>query len=167
LPSSFSFTKPHSQLGYSSSFIASGSCFPFIKFNPLNGVPAGTDDNTKAGGVDFLATGFASVGGVEPALKGCAAEVDVAAGGWCVALGEPCLGAVVVAAVGETAWEGRGGADVKVLERMAEFVLVREAQRRQRLQIMICLRDSFVECGLGSIVCGRRLEPRLFCSVGA
>jgi len=41
------------------------------------------------------------MGGAAPALKGCAAEVDITAGGWWVALGEPVLGADVVAALGE------------------------------------------------------------------
>lgn len=72
-----------------------------MKFSPFSGVPAGTEDSAKAGSVDFLAAGFASMGGAAPALKGCAAEVDVAAGGWWVALGEPVLGADVVAALGE------------------------------------------------------------------
>lgn len=37
----------HNQDGYSESSIATGSAFAFKKFNPFNGVPAGTEERTK------------------------------------------------------------------------------------------------------------------------
>lgn len=37
----------HNQDGYSESSIATGSAFAFRKFNPFNGVPAGTEERTK------------------------------------------------------------------------------------------------------------------------
>lgn len=76
----------HSHAGYSSSALATGSCLAFSKFRPFSGVPAGTLLLTS-GAAFFSATfaaAFSSAGlgvGVRGALKGCAAEVEVAAGG--------------------------------------------------------------------------------------
>ena len=76
----------HNQAGYSSSARATGSLFAFSKFRPFSGVPAGTLLLTS--GVAFFSTALAAafsiegVGeGVRGALKGCAAEDEVAAGG--------------------------------------------------------------------------------------
>ena len=87
----------HSHAGYSSSASATGSCLFFSKFKPFSGVPAGTLLFTN--GVGFfsatLAAFFSIAGvgfGVRGALKGCAAEVDVAAGGVCDDVGEPWRG---------------------------------------------------------------------------
>lgn len=81
----------HSHAGYSSSALATGSCFAFSKFRPFSGVPAGTLLLTS--GAAFFSATFAAVfssaglgAGVRGALKGCAAEVEVAAEeapGWC------------------------------------------------------------------------------------
>lgn len=87
----------HNQLGYSSSASATGSCLFFSKFRPLSGVPATTLLLTS--GVAFfpaaLAAFFSIAGlgsGVSGALKGCAAEVEVAAGGVWDDIGEPWRG---------------------------------------------------------------------------
>jgi hypothetical protein len=78
----------HSHAGYSSSGNATGSCLFFSKFKPLSGVPAGILLLTR-GVTFFFAASLAWAlrspegAGVSGALKGCAAEVDVAAGGAC------------------------------------------------------------------------------------
>ena len=91
----------HNHGGYSLSSNATGSCFPLRKFNPLSGVPATTELFTSTGGVDvFGGPGrFCFLGGDDDrgVLNGCAAPVDVAAGGLCEDCGEPCRGAAGVA----------------------------------------------------------------------
>ena len=93
----FFFRIPHSQLGYSESSSATGSFFPFKKFNPFSGVPAVTELFTV--GACFSALGACNSAaegeGVKGVEKGCAAPVDVAAEGVCEdELGLPCRGAL-------------------------------------------------------------------------
>ena len=96
----------HSQLGYSSSGSATGSCAFLRKFSPFNGWPAGIELFTS--GVAFFSATLAAcalrsgdAAGVRGSLKGCAADVDVADGGVCEDADEPCRGAVWVAVVAE------------------------------------------------------------------
>jgi hypothetical protein len=75
----------HNHSGYSSSGSATGSCLFFSKFNPFSGVPAAILLFTS-GVTFFLAASvawpfrLADADGVRGSLKGCAADVDVAAG---------------------------------------------------------------------------------------
>jgi hypothetical protein len=87
--------------------MATGSSLFLRKFRPFSGTPAGIEERTSGcalAGASFFADG---VSGSE---KGCAADVDVAAGGVCEESGEPCRGAVCVAVLGEMGvalrWEG-------------------------------------------------------------
>lgn len=73
----------HSHAGYSWSSIAIGSCLFFRKFRPLNTVPAGTLETILAAALlcSFWIGRFSRSGeDVNGVLKGCAAEVEVAAG---------------------------------------------------------------------------------------
>lgn len=110
----------------------------FSKFKPLSGVPAGTELFTS--GVAFfstaLAAAFAIAGlgfGVSGALKGCAADVDVAAGGACDDVGEPWRGVGVEA---EEMGVAFAKAAVEESERRVEGTRVREARRQDR-QIIV------------------------------
>lgn len=123
----------HNHAGYSSSALATGSCFAFSKFRPFSGVPAGTLLLTS-GAAFFsatLAAVFSRAGlgvGVRGALKGCAAEVEVAAGeslGW---RGVDCA----AAEMGVALREGR------VVERKRRVGRAREARRQVR-QIIACI----------------------------
>jgi hypothetical protein len=74
--------------------------------SPFSGVPAGTELRTS--GEAFFsaaaAASFFNAGGAEGvvfSLKGCAAEVEVAAGGLCEESEVPCRGAVWVAVLAE------------------------------------------------------------------
>lgn len=96
----------HSQLGYSSSGSATGSWAFFKKFSPFNGWPAGIELLTS--GVAFFSAALAACAlragdavGVRGSLNGWAADVDVAVGGVCEDVEEPCRGAVWVAVVAE------------------------------------------------------------------
>jgi hypothetical protein len=113
--------------------LATGSCFAFSKFRPFSGVPAGTLLLTS-GAAFFsatLAAVFSRAGlgvGVRGALKGCAAEVEVAAGeslGW---RGVDCA----AAEMGVALREGR------VVERKRRVGRAREARRQVR-QIIACV----------------------------
>lgn len=74
----------HSQLGYAESSIATGSSLFFKKFKPFNGVPAGIELFTIGCAFSFAGASFwGDVAGVIGLDSGCAAEVDVAAGGVC------------------------------------------------------------------------------------
>lgn len=82
--------------------------------------------------------------GVNGVLKGCAADVEVAAVGLCEAEGGPWRGADCVAAAGEMAFVWRGAEVEK--ERTAAGAMVsgatcamrvRAAARKQRLQIIV------------------------------
>ena len=110
----------------------------FSKFSPFSGVPAGTELLTS--GVGFfsaaLAAFFSIAGlgfGVSGALNGCAADVDVAAGGACEDVGEPWRGVgceademgVALARAGEEEMKRRVGA------------LGMRAARRQVRQIIV------------------------------
>lgn len=119
----------HNQAGYSSSARATGSLFAFSKFRPFSGVPAGTLLLTS--GVAFFSTALAAafsiegVGeGVRGALKGCAAEDEVAAGG---AFGVGCE----AEEMGVALREGR------VVERRRRVGKKCEARWQVR-QIMVC-----------------------------
>lgn len=124
--------------GYSSSGNATGSLPFFRKFSPLSGVPAGTEDSTIGdGGVAFLprATPAFLGDGVSGVLKGWAAPVDVAAGGWCeseVPLrgAEVTLSEVMVFAL---RWEVL----VKGRDCLMAFEAERGARRIQRWHIML------------------------------
>ena len=93
----------HNHGGYSESSNATGSCLFFMKFSPLSTVPAGTLLCICSGFL-LLSTSLLigrsrlSGEGVKGVLKGCAADVDVAAGR---SFGRGFV-AVVVCAV--TAW---------------------------------------------------------------
>jgi hypothetical protein len=108
---------PHSQSGYSWSSFAIGGSLPFRYPSPFKGVPAGTE-LFGAAGSDGDAWGTpVSPFGVNGFEKGCAAPVEVAAGGpSCAPLGGPLGAAVVVEAYlmeveasrlgyGRAAWE--------------------------------------------------------------
>ena len=98
----------------------------FSKLRPLSGVPAGTELLTS--GVGFLSATLAAffsmlaLGvGVSGALKGCAADVDVAAGGACDDVALPWRGVgveademgVALASAGEEERKRRVGALAK------------------------------------------------------
>jgi hypothetical protein len=78
----------------------------FSKFKPFSGIPAGMLLLTS-GVTFFFATSVAwpfklpDAAGVRGSLNGCAADVDVAAGGVCDDVESPCRGAVCVATFGE------------------------------------------------------------------
>ena len=83
-------SSPQSQSGYSESSLATGTSWPLIYPNPLNGVPAGALLGGCAGPWDVaLEVVFGDEGisgvfegdGVKGVENGCAAEVEVAAGG--------------------------------------------------------------------------------------
>jgi len=127
----------HNHFGYSSSASATGSCLSFKKLRPLSGVPAGTELRTKGA---FFSAGFPSffAAGVIGSLKGCAAEVDVAAGGVWDDEAEPCRGAGVELA--ETGVALRMGFVVKAREAAMDVeggIRTREAARRQVRQIIV------------------------------
>ena len=127
----------HSHSGYSSSASATGSCLSFKKLRPLSGVPAGTELRTKGA---FFSAGFPSffAAGVMSSLKGCAAEVDVAAGGVWDEEESPCRGAGVELA--ETGVALRMGFVVKAREVAMDVegdIRTREAARRQVRQIIV------------------------------
>lgn len=110
----------------------------FSKFSPLSGVPAGTELFTS--GVTFFSAALAAffsiagVGfGVSGALKGCAAEVDVAAGGACDDVDVPWRGVGVEAEEMGVAF-ARAAEDV--IERRVEGTRVRDALRQVR-QIIV------------------------------
>jgi hypothetical protein len=96
----------HNHSGYSSSGRATGSCLFFSKFKPLSGMPAGMLLFTN-GATFFFAASVAwpfrlpEAAGVRGSLNGCAADVDVAAGGVCDDVESPCRGAVCVATFGD------------------------------------------------------------------
>ena len=98
---------------------------------PLRTVPAGTDDLIFSFLLegDFSASG--SIPGIEPAEKGCAADVDVAAG---VSFGRALVAVVVfavtVCAAGVVDWLKDREADPTNLRRA-------ESRRRQRRQIIL------------------------------
>jgi hypothetical protein len=128
----------HSHAGYSSSASATGSCLFFSKFRPLSGVPTATELFTS--GVGFLsatlAAFFAMLGlgaGVSGALNGCAAEVDVAAGGACDDVALPWRGAGVEADEMGVALDSAGEEERK--RRMG--TLGRREARRQVRQIIV------------------------------
>lgn len=122
----------HSHSGYSSSGSATGSSLFFRKFKPLSGVPAATELRTR--GAFFSAAGLPSffAAGVADSLKGCAADVDVAAGGACdEGVG---AGAETGAAL------RRAGAVVKARDVDIDVegsIRVRDAARRQVRQIIV------------------------------
>jgi hypothetical protein len=126
------FRIPHSQAGYSPSSKATGSFFPFTKFKPLSVVPAATELLTVGAAFSALLGAWReeaegeALKGVE---KGCAAPVDVAAGGVCEEeVGLPVRGEAV---------ERREG--VVVMARRKRRVVGRwMAVRRQRVQIIVC-----------------------------
>lgn len=140
---------PHSHAGYWSSSSATGSCFPFVKFSPLSTVPAGTLLLTTCGGGDDFATGrsWFAADGDSGAEKGCAADVEVAAGGLCDDVGEPCLGAAELILLGETLARVRICGSLLVVEGYLRVAVSRIAARRQRLHIivMVCERPGSVE----------------------
>jgi hypothetical protein len=130
--------------------MATGSCLSFRKFRPFRGVPAGTELRIR--GVAFFSTAPAAAAaasffrdggapGVNFSLKGCAAEVEVAAGGVRVEPGVPWLGVdsvEVEAEMGVALWRGV----VVVKKREARGVGTEEmegrvAARRQRRQIIV------------------------------
>lgn len=128
----------HSQAGYSSSASATGSCLFFSKFRPLSGVPAGTELLTS--GVGFLSAAlaafFSMLGlgvGVSGALKGCAAEDEVAAGGACDDVALPWRGEGVEADEMGVALESAGEEERK--RRVG--TLERREARRQVRQIIV------------------------------
>lgn len=137
----------HSQSGYSSSGIATGSPLSLRKFRPFSGVPAGTE--LLINGAAFFSAAAAAASffreagaeGVMGALKGWAAEVDVAAGAVCEDVGLPWRGAVWVAALGEMGVALRIGAVVERKreegERGIEGIRDRDAARRQPRQIIV------------------------------
>ena len=106
----------------------------FSKFSPFSGVPAGTELFTN--GVGFLSAALAAffsiagLGfGVRGALKGCAADVDVAAGGACEEVGEPWRGVGVEAEETGVALCKAGEVDMKRRDGGARE---REARRQVR-----------------------------------
>ncbi len=120
----------------------------FSKFKPLSGVPAGTELFTS--GVAFfsatLAAFFSIAGlgaGVSGALNGCAAEVDVAAGGVCDNVGEPWRGVGIEAE--EIGVAFASAADEEKVRRVVGR-RVREAHRQVRQIIAGCM-------GAGGVVC--------------
>lgn len=110
----------------------------FSKFRPLSGVPAGTLLLTS--GVGFFSATFAAFFsitgpglGVRGALKGCAAEVEVAAGGVCDDVGLPWRGVGVEEEEMGDALATEGELDMR---RRDEGAKEREA-RRQARQIIV------------------------------
>lgn len=110
----------------------------FSKFRPLSGVPAGTLLLTS--GVGFFSAAFAaffsiagSGFGVRGALKGCAAKVEVAAGGVCDDVGLPWRGVGVEAEETGVALATEGELDMK---RRDEGAKEREARKQVR-QIIV------------------------------
>jgi hypothetical protein len=131
----FAFFKiPHNQAGYSPSSNATGSFFPFTKFKPLSVVPAATELFTVGAAFSALLGAWREAAegdalkGVE---KGCAAPVDVAAGGVCEEelSGLPVRGEAV---------ERRGVVVVRA-RRKGRMVGRWMAVRRQRVQIIVCV----------------------------
>lgn len=124
--------RPHSHSGYSSSSFATGPSLPFTYPRPFSTVPALTELRGAAasGAVVLALLGIGAVRGVE---NGCAAEVEVAAGGpSCEVLGGP-RGEVCVL------WSGVVERRRAVVERgrreRGEEVVVRRC--KQRGQIMM------------------------------
>ena len=103
LPSAFfsaSTNSPHNQAGYSESSFATGPSFAFTYPNPLSTVPAFTE-LLGAAGVSDADAGKGGTWGVKGVENGCAADLDVAAGGpSCVPEGAP-RGEVCVLWLGE------------------------------------------------------------------
>lgn len=96
----------HSHAGYSSSGSATGSVLFFSKFKPLSGVPAGMLLLTSGAAFFFDASAawalmLADGAGVRGSLSGCAADVDVAAGGVRDEVESPCRGAGWVAVLAD------------------------------------------------------------------
>jgi hypothetical protein len=144
----------HSHSGYSSSGSATGSCAFLRKLSPLSGVPAGTLLLTR--GAAFFcaacAAAFAMAGsgdGVSGALKGCAADVEVAAG---ASLGRAFVCVAVFAEIGVAFARGDD------VERKRESVAVgrdgRAAARRHVRQIILGVRVGID----GGVVDGRCLN---------
>jgi hypothetical protein len=126
--------------------MATGSCAFFRKLRPLRGWPAGILLFTK-GATFFFAASVAwplsagDAAGVKGSLKGCAADVDVAAEGVCEEVESPCRGAVCVAVVAEM---GAAFWDLEVdVRKRWEFIgvevgiLALEAARRQLRHIIL------------------------------
>lgn len=118
-----------------------GSCLSFKKLRPLSGWPAGTLLLTKGTAFFFAASAavaFASglAAGVNGSLKGCAADVDVAAGGECAD--------ELVAKKRVVGWGRReaGGAAIWRAER--------DAARRHERHIIVCRRAWCWHC-LGTV----------------
>lgn len=111
----------------------------FSKFKPLSGVPAGTELFTS--GVGFLSAAFAAAfsmlglgAGVSGALKGWAAEEDVAAGGAGEDVALPWRGVGVDADEMGVALESAGEEEER---KRRVGVLARREARRQVRQIIV------------------------------
>lgn len=117
-----------------------------MKFKPLRTVPAATEllIGASAGFPDGMGRSWFAGEGVRGVLKGCAAPVEVAAGGLCDDEEGPCRGAACVALLGDSVaaaglveemfrnvtWETRSA----VREASLRY---RSAARMQRLQIIV------------------------------